>query len=82
MNKHRDCSNRLTYDFDNISSKDYHEITKSVVKEFKLIPHTELINGLDETFQDFILKPIHYWFGVGIFGLATLLMQKILGLNC
>ncbi|QQX82235.1 hypothetical protein JK628_10725 [Shewanella sp. KX20019] len=56
MNKHRDCSNRLAYDFDKISSKDYHKITKSVVKEFKLIPHTELINGLDETFQDFILN--------------------------
>ncbi|PMG77177.1 hypothetical protein BCU84_01430 [Shewanella sp. 10N.286.51.B7] len=53
---HRDCSNRLTYDFDQIASNDYHKITQSVVKEFNLISHSELTQGLDETFQDFILN--------------------------
>ncbi|MCL1044915.1 MULTISPECIES: hypothetical protein [Shewanella] len=56
MNMHRDCSNRLTYDFDQIASNDYHKITQSVVKEFNLISHSELTQGLDETFQDFILN--------------------------
>lgn len=56
MNKHRDCSNRLTYDFDQIASNYYHKITQSVVTEFNLVPHSELIQGLDETFQDFILN--------------------------
>ena len=56
MNKHRDCSNRLTYDFDQVASNDYHKITQSVVTEFNLVPHSELTQGLDETFQDFILN--------------------------
>ena len=56
MNKHRDCSNRLTYDFDQIASNDYHKITQSVVKEFNLISHSVLTQGLDETFQEFILN--------------------------
>ncbi|TWX57790.1 hypothetical protein [Colwellia hornerae] len=53
MNNQRDFSNRLTFDFEKISSSDYAKITKSVVAEFKLSPHTELIKGLDEAFQDF-----------------------------
>jgi len=56
VNKHRDCSNRLTYDFDQVASNDYHKVTQSVVKEFNLISHSGLTQGLDETFQDFILN--------------------------
>jgi hypothetical protein len=56
VNKHRDFSNRLTYDFDKIASNDYFKVTQSIVKEFELIPHSELTQGLDERFQDFILN--------------------------
>ncbi|MEZ9595174.1 hypothetical protein AB4298_11065 [Shewanella sp. 10N.261.52.F9] len=53
MDNQRDFSSRLTFDFDQVALKDYAKITKSVVAEFKLIPHTALVNGLEETFQDF-----------------------------
>ena len=56
MNNNRDSSNRLTYDFDQITLKAYFKITQSVVKEFKLTTYTELTQSIDETFQDFIFN--------------------------
>ena len=53
MNEHRNASNQLTFDFDNISSWSYKKVTKSVVKHFNLQPVGKLTVGLDERFQEF-----------------------------
>jgi hypothetical protein len=56
VNKSRDSSNRLTYDFNQISSSNYRKITDCVVKKFNLTPHSEFTQSLDEKFQDFIFS--------------------------
>lgn len=53
MSEHRDNSDRLTFDFDNIESKMYSKITSEVVSHFGLEVATKKVNGLDEVFQDF-----------------------------
>ena len=55
MNEHRDSSNRLTYDFSKLEIKDYLKVTNNIIKQFKLEKASELVHGLDETFQDFKL---------------------------
>ena len=55
MNEHRDSSNRLTYDFSKIEIKHYLKVTKKIIQHFKLEESGQLVNGLDETFQDFKL---------------------------
>ena len=53
MNEYRNASNQLTFDFDNISSWSYKNVTKSVVNNFNLEPVGKLTVGLDEKFQEF-----------------------------
>lgn len=53
MNKYRDASNRLTYDFDDIQADQYPKITSLLAKQFNLKPSGKLIVGLDEIFQDY-----------------------------
>jgi hypothetical protein len=53
MNEHRDTSDRLTIDFDNIEAGKYSAITKAIVSEFGLEPSSAKTNSLDEVFQDF-----------------------------
>lgn len=53
MYEHRDASERLMFDFDEIDSVQYSSITKSVAKQFRLESVAELVIGLDEMFQDY-----------------------------
>lgn len=53
MNEHRDASNRLTYDFNEIDAGSYSQVTKAVVGNFKLEPANKITRGLDQIFQDF-----------------------------
>jgi len=53
MSEHRDNSDRLTFDFSDISSGKYSKITKAVVSEFDLEVAGAKTRGLDEVFQDF-----------------------------
>jgi len=53
MNKLRDASNRLTFEFDEVEAQLYSKITPSVAKHFNLEPSNELVRGLDEIFQDY-----------------------------
>ncbi|KZZ63170.1 hypothetical protein A3762_12655 [Oleiphilus sp. HI0125] len=53
MNEHRDNSNRLTFDFDNIEGEMYRKITDEVISNFSLEVATEKVAGFDEVFQDF-----------------------------
>ena len=53
MDKHRDKSNRLTFDFDSIKSGMYSKVTDAVVNHFNLEAENKITKGLDEVFQDF-----------------------------
>ena len=47
-------SDRVAVEFEEIRRDDYNKISKSIIKEFKLQPNSELEVGLDEIFQDFV----------------------------
>jgi len=53
MGEHRDASNRLTYDFDNIEADSYREVTEAVVEKFGLTVASGKIADYDVAFQDF-----------------------------
>lgn len=53
MNQYRDASDRLTFDFPDIESNQYKEITNFLTEYFNLVPIGELKEGLDEMFQDY-----------------------------
>ena len=53
MNKYRNVSNKLTYDFHEIVINDYLCITDAIVKRYKLKKSSQLVHGLDEIFQNF-----------------------------
>lgn len=53
MYEHRDASERLMFDFDEIDSVRYSSITKSVANQFQLKPAGKLVIGLDELFQNY-----------------------------
>lgn len=42
MNEHRDASNRLTYDFNEIEAGLYSAVTKAVVADFELEPANKI----------------------------------------
>lgn len=53
MNEHRDASERLTFNFNEIPSGRYSKVTKVVVTAFGLEVASSRTRGLDEIFQDF-----------------------------
>jgi hypothetical protein len=56
IEKGRDLSQRLTVEINNIIKNDYPLFTSKISKKFNLIPSSHLINGVNESFQDFTKK--------------------------
>lgn len=52
MKLHRDASNRLTASCD-VEAASYRGFVERIVREFRLAPLGERVDGLDEVFQDF-----------------------------
>lgn len=53
MNEHRNASNQLTIDFNDIEMLLYSKITKEIINLFDLNISSEKVKGLDEIFQEF-----------------------------
>jgi len=52
---YRDFTNRLSQDFVSINSNEYTILTQKIIIFFGLTSHTNLVNGFDEIFQEFIV---------------------------
>ena len=52
---YRDFTNRLSQDFVSINSNEYTILTQKIINAFRLVAHTNLVNGFDEMFQEFIV---------------------------
>ena len=53
IEKRRDASKRLTVEIYSIEIENYIFLTSKIAEKFNLTPSSELIHGLDETFQDY-----------------------------
>ena len=55
MNEYRDASDRLSFDLPGIEAIQYQQVTHFLSQHFNLTPMGELIDSLDEIFQDYKL---------------------------